>query len=356
MAPRLARRPGLGRPAILAGVLTLVLALVGSALWLVTRPGLGAPDSVEEADRGAWLEDRSRVRVMLAGDSMTHGAGGDRTWRFHLWNHLEPHVGNLDFVGPYSQPATPEQIIPPELFGGDGQAESGGEVEPGGEGEVESGGGQGGLLGSPEDRPVEDRAPTARPEPSEFPGLPDPSDAEDGVTYRDPDFDQDHNARWGRTLADALTTIEADVAAHRPDVLCVMIGINDLLHPITAEDMEQRLSSYVNAAREANPEIRVLFAEALPITLADQDQGFALRVYVYNELVRSVAADLSTEESPVASFDLAAAESWDPYTDTYDGTHPNDDGEIKIAAGFADALSREFGLGPAHARPLPIRP
>lgn len=333
MAPRLARRPGLGRPAILAGVLALVLALVGSGLWLVTRPGLGAPDPADEADRGAWLEDRARVRVMLAGDSMTHGAGGDRTWRFHLWNHLDPHVGNLDFVGPYSDPATPEQIIPPELFGGDGD------------------GGQDGLLGSLEDGEAVEEGPEApaTPEPT---GSPDP----DGVTYRDPDFDQDHNARWGRTLADALTTIEADVAAHRPDVLCVMIGINDLLHPITAEDMEQRLTSYVQAAREANPEIRVLFAEALPITLADKDQGFALRVYVYNELVRSVAADLSTEESPVVSFDLAAAEAWDPYTDTYDGTHPNDDGEMKIAAGFADALSREFGLGPVHARPLPIRP
>ncbi|MFE9245303.1 SGNH/GDSL hydrolase family protein [Nocardiopsis sp. NPDC006938] len=351
---------GTRRPALLAGVVALIVCLAGAGLWAAIRPDPSRSDHADEPDPGAWLENRDRVRVMLAGDSMTHGAGGDRTWRFHLWNHLEPHVDGLDFVGPYSAPATPEQIIPPELFGGDGGETGGPET---GEGTDPSDGGLEGLFenldedATPSGGATRDELRADRPgvplDPSE---LPDPSEAHDGVTYRDPDFDQDHNARWGRTLADALVTIEADVSAHQPDVLCVMIGINDLLHPITAEEMESRLRAYVEGAREANPGIRILFAEALPITLADQDQGFALRVYVYNELVRAVAADLSTAESPVASFDLSAAEGWDPYADTYDGTHPNDDGEVRIAAGFADALSREFGLGPAHARPLPIRP
>lgn len=305
-------------------MLALVLALVGSGLWVFTRPSSGGADRADEPDPRAGRQGQSQVRVMLAGDSMTHGADGDKTWRFHLWNHLDPHVEGLDFVGPYTAPATQDQIIPPELFGGD---EDGDELEDGPGG------------GSPDGtQPGEDL------------------DVPDGVAYRDPDFDQDHNARWGRTLADAATTIGDDVAAHQPDVLCVMIGINDLLHPITAEDMEQRLRAYVNGARDANPEIRILIAEALPIALADSDQGFALRVYVYNELVRSVAADLTNGRSPVVGFNLAEAEGWDVAEDTYDGTHPNDGGELKIAAGFADALSREFGLGPSYARPLPIGP
>ncbi len=304
-------------------MLALTLALVGSGLWVFTRPGAGEPDRSDGSEPRPEGQDHAQVRVMLAGDSMTHGADGDRTWRFHLWNHLDPHVEGLDFVGPYSAPAAQDEIIPPELFGGDQDGD-----------ELEDGPGGGSADGT---QPEEDL------------------DVPDDVTYRDPDFDQDHNARWGRTLADAAGTIEDDVAAHRPDVLCVMIGINDLLHPITAEEMEQRLRAYVNGARDANPQIRILLAEALPIALAEQDEGFALRVYVYNELVRSVAADLTTGRSPVVSFDLAEAEGWDVAADTYDGTHPNDGGEMKIAAGFADALSREFGLGPGYPRPLPIR-
>lgn len=288
---------------LVAGVSTLVLAFVGSGLWMFTRPGAEGSDRDGDSDPQTRELDHSQVRVMLAGDSMTHGADGDKTWRFHLWNHLDPHVEDLDFVGPFTAPATPQQIIPPELVGGE----------------------------------------------------PDDGDP-DSVTYRDPDFDQDHNARWGRTLDDASTTIRQDVAEHRPDVLCVMIGLNDLLFPITSEDMEKRLRAYVTGARAANPDIRILVAQAPPISLADSDEGFALRLYVYNELVRSVTRELSTERSPVVSFDLASAEGWDVAKDTHDGTHPNDGGELKIAAGFADALSREFGLGPAYARPLPIRP
>ncbi|MBR8740499.1 GDSL-type esterase/lipase family protein [Nocardiopsis sp. MG754419] len=285
-------------PFAFTGALTLVLALVGSGLWFLVRP-LSDPGREGDGD-----EDRNgQVRLMLAGDSMTHGADGDRTWRYHLWNHLEPHVDGLDFVGPYTAPATPEQIVPPEMVGAD---------------------------------------------PSEG----DP----DSVDYRDPDFDQDHNARWGRTLADATTTITSDVAEHRPDVLCVMIGLNDLLYPVTDREMEERIRAYVEGAREANPNIRVLFAQALPITMAERDEGFALRLYVYNELVHKLTRELSSARSPVVGLDLAGAESWNVETDTYDGTHPNDAGELKIAAGFADALSDAFGLGPGYPRPLPIAP
>lgn len=330
-------------------MLTLVLALVGSGLWVFTRPGAGDPDRSEGSEPRFGEQDHAQVRVMLAGDSMTHGADGDSTWRFHLWNHLDPYVEGLDFVGPYTAPATQDEIIPPELFGGD--ADEGADSDEGGEeGGDRDGSEPGDRPGTgAEESPGGGSADGTRPD--EDSGVP-----ADGVAYRDPDFDQDHNARWGRTLADAAGTIKDDVATHQPDVLCVMIGINDLLYPITAEEMELRLRAYVNGARDANPQIRILFAEALPIALADQDEGFALRVYVYNELVRSVAADLTTGRSPVVSFDLAGAEQWDVAADTYDGTHPNDGGELKIAAGFADALSREFGLGPGFARPLPIRP
>lgn len=262
-------------------------------------------------------------RIMPAGDSMTQGANGDRTWRLHLWHHLEPHVEGLEFVGPYSDPAGRDMIIPVPTTGEEAEHASAEPLDPE-------------VLEELRDAP--------------WPGLDGDPDTPE---YRDPDFDSHHNALWGRTLQDASATIQEEVRVHQPDVLCVMIGVNDLLWPVGKEEMESRLRSYVERARAGNPTLRIVLAEVLPIALADTDPGFALRVYAYNEIVREVAQDMSTDASPVVSLDIAGREKWDVAADTYDGTHPNARGELKIAAAFADALSAAYGIGPAYPRPLP---
>ncbi|MFV2199144.1 GDSL-type esterase/lipase family protein, partial [Nocardiopsis sp. LOL_012] len=170
--------------------------------------------------------------------------------------------------------------------------------------------------------------------------------------YRDPRFDQEHNAVWGRTLAEAADSIEEEVRSHGADLLCVLLGVNDLLWPVPAAEMERRLRSYAAAARRGNPDLRIAAAESPPIALAGADPAFALRLRGYNALVRGVAADLCTDRSPVVSLSVADREGWDPAADTRDGTHPSARGEVKIAAAFADTLSEEFGMGPAHPRPL----
>ena len=43
-------------------------------------------------------------------------------------------------------------------------------------------------------------------------------------------------------------------------------------------------------------------------------------------------------------------------TDLWDGTHPNANGEIRIAAAFADALAGKFHLGAAYPTPVPGMP
>ncbi len=335
---------------VLAGVLALVLLAAGTAYWTAARTddgegGTGTPTG------GTVSEPR---RIMLAGDSMTQGANGDRTWRYHLWNHLSPHVEELDFVGPYSDPASRDMILPVPT------AED--EATPSPDGDPaedyrEDGTEQDGTEQDGADGGAPEAAPSApgpdEPSPEDGVVWPGADGDPDTAEYRNPDFDQEHNALWGRTLLDASSSIREDVRVHRPDVLCVMLGVNDLLWPVTMEEMEYRLRGYVEAAREANPHLRVVLAEALPIALAESDEGFALRVYAYNVLIREVAADMSTERSPVISLDVAGGEDWDVASDTYDGTHPNARGEVKIAAAFADALAEGYGIGRAYPRPLP---
>ncbi|RKS10740.1 lysophospholipase L1-like esterase [Nocardiopsis sp. Huas11] len=309
------RRPS--PPALLSvGAIAFVLVITAAILWAVTSAG---PEDTDTGQEDTVTEPR---RVMLAGDSMTQGANGDVTWRFHLWSHLTPHVPDLDFVGPYTDPASREMILPVPTEPGDDPSDP----------------------SEPDDEAVEAM---------ESAGWPGADGDADTAEYRDPDFDQEHNALWGRTLADAAGTIGEEARVHRPDVLCVMLGVNDLLWPVTMDEMEYRLRSYVSAAREGEPHVRVVLAESLPIALAETDEGFALRQYAYNELVREVAAELSTDASPVVSLDIAGSEDWDVAEDTYDGTHPTPGGEVKIAAAFADALATEFGMGESYPRPLP---
>ena len=102
---RFQRRPG---PFLVGGAIALVLLIVGAVgYWATTRADPGAPQN--EAEERPVSEPR---RIMLSGDSMTQGADGDRTWRYHLWNHLSPHVDGLEFVGPYSDPASSDMILP----------------------------------------------------------------------------------------------------------------------------------------------------------------------------------------------------------------------------------------------------
>lgn len=339
-------------------MLALVLLAAGTAYWTAARTDDGAGGTGTRAE-GPVSEPR---RIMLAGDSMTQGANGDRTWRYHLWNHLSPHVEGVEFVGPYSDPASRDMILPvpttedeatPSPDGDPAEDYQEGGAGQGGEGQGGAGGG--GAEADPSGEPGADPSggPGAEGLPDGGVTWPGADGDPDTAEYRDPDFDQDHNALWGRTLRDASSSIREDVRVHRPDVLCVMLGVNDLLWPVTMEEMEYRLRGYVEAAREGNPHLRIVLAETLPIALAESDEGFALRVYAYNVLLREVAADLSTERSPVISLDVAGGEDWDAASDTYDGTHPNARGEVKIAAAFADALAQAYGVGDAYPRPLP---
>jgi hypothetical protein len=41
------------------------------------------------------------TRVMIVGDSVTHGSDGDYTWRYFSWRGLEQTGASVDFVGPH---------------------------------------------------------------------------------------------------------------------------------------------------------------------------------------------------------------------------------------------------------------
>jgi hypothetical protein len=226
-------------------------------------------------------------RVMVVGDSISHGSSGDYTWRYRLQQHLAAHHVTADFVGPRDDLYAIATAVE-----GDGD-----------------------------------------------------------VAYANPRFDPDHNATWGRTLADEAAVIAGTVAQYEPDYLLVLLGINDLTWlGASPAQVEASLRAFIAGARSAREDVAFVFGRLLPSTTSPPGSGPAARVADVNARIVALAAELGTGRSPVSVADSDAEFSAADHT--WDGTHPNDRGELRIAAAFADALAEDFGIGGGFTRPF----
>jgi lysophospholipase L1-like esterase len=163
--------------------------------------------------------------------------------------------------------------------------------------------------------------------------------------YADPDFDRDHAARWGMQLALPDVPIGELVETYDPDVVVEMLGVNDLIFGAKAPDaVAAAVGSFVEDARAADPEVDLVLAEAT--------QHWFTNVPEFNADVEDLVA-LSTDDSRVTVAHTAT--DYDKYADTWDTSHPNARGEVRIAAAVADSLAA-IGVGPPAARPLVMPP
>src|SRR5215469_14441918 len=171
------------------------------------------------------------------------------------------------------------------------------------------------------------------------------SSVQGDCSYADPVFENAHDSTWGQMLANEVATIQGEVAAAQPDYMLVLLGINDLAFGTSnVAGLEANLQSFIANARAANPGIKIVIGDLLP--KANEPASLTSEANQYNSDLPGIAAAESTSASPVVIADDAAA--IDTANDLWDGTHPNAEGEIKIAAGFADALASSFGLGSAY--------
>ncbi len=182
-----------------------------------------------------------------------------------------------------------------------------------------------------------------------------------------PGYDQDNEAYGGALVTEivagittartcnppcpTLDDLRSDFAEAPADVALLHFGTNDVWNNIAPGDGNAPapgsiLAAYdavVGALREANPDIRILVAQIIPLgpteatcagcTCADCPG----RVSALNAQISSWAARLRTPQSPISVVDQETG--YDVVADNRDGVHPNDSGSQKMATRWYEALA-----------------
>lgn len=125
-----------------------------------------------------------------------------------------------------------------------------------------------------------------------------------------------------------------------PEVLLLHFGTNDVWSNVPPAQILDAYTSVVTDLRGLNPDATILVAQIIPL---EPDESFSCpdcgqRAIDLNSQIPAWAAGLSTERSPIVVVDQWTG--FDPATDAYDGVHPNDSGNVKIAANWFAALDR----------------
>jgi hypothetical protein len=158
---------------------------------------------------------------------------------------------------------------------------------------------------------------------------------------RFPDFDQQHDGHAG-WRADQLLAGKWDraaegrladwAAAHRPDVVLLHVGTNDIRQCETPASTATEVGQIVAALRQANPDVDVVLARIIATT-PDPARWCAAqtdaRLRDYNGRLGTLASALTTERSRVVTVDQYTGFS--VAADTYDGVHPDESGEQRMA-------------------------
>lgn len=150
--------------------------------------------------------------------------------------------------------------------------------------------------------------------------------------------DGDNEGHGGELVTNVAdrNLLPARLAATLPDIVVMHFGTNDVWSSISPDRILAAYTELVGQMRESNPDMRVLVAQIIPMN-PGTCAACAQRVVDFNARVPAWAAATSTDRSPVTVVDQWTG--FDTATDTYDGVHPNDAGNEKIAARWFPALS-----------------
>ena len=233
------------------------------------------------------------IKIMVVGDSISHGGAGDWTWRYRLWQHLMSSGTSVDFVGPfntlydYSNGSFYNQDYIDPNFDRDHDATAG--------------------------RMATDEK---------------------------------------NTIAGYVATYTPNTP-NTTNILLINLGTNDMgWFGMTGQQVASQMYALITNARTANPNIKIVLSKITPRLSPGAD--YTARWTDYNNWLGVLASTMDTAQSPIVLADPVTG--FDPAVDTWDATHPSPSGEYKIAAAFANGLANpKIGVGTSYGA-IPTAP
>lgn len=140
----------------------------------------------------------------------------------------------------------------------------------------------------------------------------------------------------GHTTVNALARIDRDVLSHKPDLVTVMFGLNDMTR-VSLDDFRANLATIVGKCRETGAEVvlatpnNVINTEARPID----------KLVQYCDVVRDVGRELNVAVCDCYR-ELEAVRVHDAFDWRLmmsDAIHPNMDGHKRIATSLAQTIT-----------------
>ena len=256
------------------------------------------------------MDSNDAIKVMVVGDSISHGCEGDFTWRYRLWEWFKDNNIAVEFVGPYTGTNPPPDVEPPPPD-----------------------------LKEPEPR------------------------TSGGYALGIPDFDSKHFSVWGRQAAQDKALINEMVLKYDPDYLLVELGFNDMGWFVSGpEDTLKSMEGFIHNARLAKPDLSFAIANVPHRTYIPGRDDLPVMTDEYNKLLVEAIPRWNRSYSRVELVHFR--ENYECELDAcpagYDGLHPNALGEYQIAQAFSRVLFEKFNIGgnvltvPAQIPPRPV--
>ena len=138
----------------------------------------------------------------------------------------------------------------------------------------------------------------------------------------------------GNTVRELQKRWEKDTLELKPDVLSILIGVNDQSHGVPLDEYERSYDEIITQAKTANPKLRLVLCEPFTLPVGKRKEGYeAWRagIQARQDVVAKLAAKYDAalvRFQPVfdAACNIAPAEHW-----IWDGVHPTYSGHQLMA-------------------------